>query len=57
MTREEKEMYNKKIKLYERLGAEKFQDLVFVVEKIKFKIIKKFFPNIEKWFDKRCDKQ
>ena len=57
MTKEEKEMYNKKIKLYEKLGAEKFQNLVFVIEKIKFKVIRKFFPNIEKWFDKRCDKQ
>lgn len=57
MTKEEKEMYNKKIKLYERLGAEKFQNLVFAVEKLKFKVIKKLFPNIEKWFDKKCDKQ
>lgn len=57
MTREEKNMYDKKIKLYEKLGAEKFKNLVFAVEKLKFKIIKKFFPNIEKWFDKQCDKQ
>lgn len=57
MKKEEKELYNKKIKLYEKLGAEKFQNLVFSVEKIKFKIIKKLFPNIEKWFDKQCDKQ
>ena len=57
MTREEKERYNKKIKLYEHLGAEKFQDVVFAVEKLKFKIIKKCFPNFVKWFDKRCDKQ
>lgn len=57
MTREEKEKYNRKIKLYERLGAEKFQKIVFAVEKLKFKIIKKCFPNFIKWFDKRCDKQ
>ena len=57
MTREEKEKYNRKIKLYERLGAEKFQKIVFAVEKLKFKIIKKCFPNFIKWFDRRCDKQ
>ena len=57
MTKEEKEKYNKKIKLYERLGAEKFQNVVFAVEKIKFKIIKKCFPNFLKFYDKQCDKQ
>lgn len=57
MTKEEKENYNKKIKLYERLGAEKFQNVVFAVEKIKFKIIKKCFPNFLKFYDKQCDKQ
>ena len=57
MTREEKEKYNRKIRLYERLGAEKFQNVVFAVEKLKFKIIKKCFPNFIKWFDRRCDKQ
>lgn len=53
------EQYKKKIKLYDKLGASKFQKVVFIVERGKFKIIKKI-PNhlklldgiidIEKWF-------
>ncbi len=42
-------------KLYERLGALKFQKVVFKVEKIKFAIIKRCFPNFIKHFDKYCD--
>lgn len=42
-------------KLYEKLGALKFQKVVFKVEEIKFKIIKKLFPNFIKYFDKYCD--
>ena len=57
MTKEEKEKYNKKIKLYEKLGAEKFQKIVFAVERAKYKVIKKCFPNFLKFYDKQCDKQ
>lgn len=46
-----------KKKLYEKLGALKFQKVVFYVEKIKFKIIDKFFPNIDDWFSNYCDKK
>ena len=56
MTKEEKQKYNKKIKLYEKLGAEKFQNIVFSVEKLKFKVIKKCFPNFLKHYDKHCDR-
>lgn len=42
-------------KFYERLGALKFQKVVFKVEEIKFKIIKKLFPNFIKYFDKYCN--
>ncbi len=55
MTKKEREAYNKKIKLYEALGAEKFQKVVFQVEKIKFRILKKVFPNFIKLYDKYCD--
>lgn len=55
MNKDERNKYNKKIKIYERLGAEKFQKVVFKVEKIKFKIIKKIFPNFIKKYDKFCD--
>lgn len=47
---------NKKI-LYEKLGALKFQKTVFKVEKLKFELINKFFPNMDKWFNKYCEKR
>lgn len=46
---------NNKIKLYKMLGAEEFQKVVFAVERLKFKFIKKFCPNFIKYFDKYCD--
>lgn len=51
-----KEM-NKKIELYRFLGAEEFQKIVFIVEQLKFKIIKTICPNFIKYFDKYCDKR
>ncbi len=52
-----REDYNKKIRLYEKLGAEKFQNMVFKVEKIKYKIIKRLFPNYIKSYDKHLDSE
>lgn len=49
-------MVDKK-KLYERLGALKFQKIVFIVEKLKFKIIDKFCPNIYIKYNNWCDKK
>ncbi|MBP5678657.1 MAG: hypothetical protein J6X28_02365 [Bacilli bacterium] len=46
-----------KLKRYERLGALKFQKLVFLVEKGKFLILKKCFPNFIHHYDKYCDWQ
>lgn len=43
-----------KIKICELLGAKKFRKLVFIIEKLKYKIIYKFFPNITNWYEKRC---
>ncbi len=40
-----KEEYQKKIKRCERLGAKQFKKVVQKVEKIKFKLQKRFFPN------------
>lgn len=54
---EEKAEYNRKIKHYEKLGALKFQKVVFAVEKAKFKVLKKLFPNFIKYFDKYCDRK
>ena len=55
MTKAEREEYKKKKKLYKKLGAEKFQGIVFQVESIKFKILKKLCPNYIKHYDKWCD--
>lgn len=52
MNKQEREELNKKIKLYKLLGAEKFQKVVFGVEKIKFKLLKKIFPNFLDFYDK-----
>ena len=46
---------DKKLKIYKMLGAEQFQKVVFEVERIKFKVIKKLFPNFIHYFDKFCD--
>ena len=49
-------LYNEKNKhICEKLGALKFQRIVFALEKIKYKIIKKLFPNIYIWYSKKCD--
>lgn len=53
----EKEEIKRKLKLYRLLGAEQFQKVVFLVEKMKYKIIKKFFPNIINWYEKQCDER
>ena len=45
------------MKLYCLLGAEKFQKVVFSVEKTKYWIIEKYFPEIIGWYERQCDKQ
>lgn len=49
--------YKKKIKLCEKLGANKFQKVVFKVEELKYKFIKKFIPRYIEWYDKFCDRK
>ncbi len=46
-----------KRKIYRLLGAEVFQKVVFQVEKLKYKIIDKYFPNIGEWYEKQLDKK
>jgi len=55
MKTEENKSLDRKIKLYEKLGAVKFQKVVFKVEELKFKLIKKLCPNFITYFDKYCD--
>lgn len=49
--------YKKKIELCEKLGANKFQKVVFKVEELKYKFIKTFIPHYIEWYDKLCDWQ
>ena len=49
--------YKKKIELCEKLGADKFQKVVFKVEELKYKVIKTFFPRYIEWYDKLCDRK
>lgn len=48
--------YKKKQELCKKLGAEKFQKVVFKVEDLKYKFLKKMCPNFLEFYDKRCDK-
>ena len=49
--------YSDKILLTEKLGACKFQKVVFKVEDIKYKVLKKICPNYLKYNDKLIDWQ
>lgn len=46
-----------KIELYEKLGARKFQKVVFKVEKIKFAILRPFSGTIINFCEKRIDRK
>lgn len=51
----EREDYKKKIALCNKLGANRFQKIVLKVEDIKFKVIKKLFPNFIEHYDRYID--
>lgn len=55
MEKEKKEQLKKKMKTHEKLGALKFQKIVFGVERAKFKLLKTISPNFIKYYDKYCD--
>lgn len=55
MDKKEKEQLEKKMNLYKKLGAVKFQKIVLKLEKIKFRFIKKYIPNSVKYYDKYID--
>lgn len=50
------EVYKKR-KIYEKLGAVWFQKVVFKVEDLKYKFIDKFCPNINIWYNEKCEKK
>ena len=56
MTREERLRNRKKERLCKKLGAEQFQQVVFFAERIKWKVIKKYFPKYLKRCDRKCNK-
>ena len=47
---------DKRMEICKKLGAVQFKKIVFIVEKIKFKALKKLVPNYLKYFDKHVDK-
>ena len=51
-----KKYYKKKIERCKKLGAEKFQKAVFALERLKFKVLKKYFPNYLKNYESKCDR-
>lgn len=53
--RQELKNYREELKEYEKLGALKFQEVVFKIEKLKFKVLKKICPNFITYFDKYID--
>ena len=48
-------IYKRKKELHEKLGALKFRELVFKLEKIKFKVMKKICLNFISYYEKWCD--
>ena len=52
---EERIDYDKKIELCKKLGADKFQKVVFKAEELKFKFIRKFIPRYIEHMDKLFD--
>ena len=48
-------IYKRKKELHEKLGALKFREIVFMLEKIKFKVMKKICPNFVVYYEKWCD--
>ncbi len=56
MEKDERAKYKKRIKTYKKLGAEEFQEVVFTVERLKFKVLKKIIPDFLEKYDKYCDR-
>ena len=50
-----KELWKRKINLHKKLGAERFQKVVFSVEKGKYKVLKTICPNFLKYYNKWND--
>lgn len=52
----EKEKLKKKMAFHEKLGALEMQKIVMKVERLRYKIIKTFFPNYIDYYDRQCNK-
>ena len=52
---EERIDYDKKIELCKKLGADKFQKVVFKAEELKFRFIRRFIPRYIEHMDKLYD--
>ena len=47
--------YKRKKELHEKLGALGFREIVFKLERLKFKVMKKICPNFVVYYEKWCD--
>ena len=56
MNADERKKYTALMKKYEKRGALVFQKAVFKLEKLKFTLLKKLFPNFIEKYDNYCDK-
>ena len=47
---------NNNTRINEILGAKRFQKYVFILERVKYKIVEKLFPNLQEDYEKRLNK-
>ena len=51
---EESKLLEQKMKRCEQLGAREFQKFVLWLEQKRYRFLKRHFPNLPVWFEKRC---
>ena len=51
---EESKLLEQKMKRCEQLGARQFQKFVLWLEQKRYRFLKRHFPNLPVWFEKRC---
>lgn len=54
-SRSNQEKLQRAMKQYEKLGAKKFQKVVLYVEQMKYHFLKKFFPKLPTWYEKKTN--
>lgn len=54
-SRSNQEKLQRAMKQYEKLGAKKFQKIVLQLEQMKYHFLKKFFPHLPRWYEKKMN--